>query len=103
MLSSSIATAFTLATMIALGLCGALMFGEYTETNFLINLKSHAGPASTMIRLSFCLVFMMHMPYAFFVAKECILVIYDEFTSRALSNKLEVKLADYLSKHLNRE
>ena len=41
---------------------------------------------------------MFHIPYYFFLVKEYLLVIYDEIGSRAMSTRLEAKLADFYIK-----
>ena len=86
--ASMIATGIYSAAFLAVGICGALLFGAGLYSDFLLNLAEHSGGISVFCRSSFCFVLMFHIPYYFFLVKEYLLVIYDEIGSRAMSNKL---------------
>ena len=93
--ASIIATSIYTTAFLAVGICGLLLFGSELDADFLLNLATRDGAVSVFCRSSFCFVLMFHVPYYFFLVKEYLLVIYDEIDSRAMSTKLEQKLADF--------
>ena len=96
--ASLIATGIYSTAFLAVGICGALLFGSSLHSDFLLNLAERTGAISVFCRCSFCFVLMFHIPYYFFLVKEYLLVIYDEIGSRAMSTRLEAKLADFYIK-----
>ena len=72
------------------------MYGEEVESSVLHNVSEKAGYASLFIRLAFCSILLVHIPYYFLPAKECILLMYFEHKQRFLSDHLEQKLAETL-------
>ena len=71
-----------------------LMYGEDVQSSILHNISERAGYASLFIRLAFCSIILVHIPYYFLPAKECLLLMYFEYKQRFLSEHLEEKLAD---------
>ena len=76
-----------------LGICGSVMFGDDVDADFLRNLEQREGTVFIICRISFCLVLIVHVPYIFYAAKECLLVSYDEIVNGSLSKKIDAKLA----------
>ena len=72
------------------------MFGAELKSSFLHNMSEKPGYASLIIRLVFAGLLLVHIPYIFLPAKECILLMYFEHKQRFLSDHLEQKLAESL-------
>ena len=70
------------------------MYGEEVQSSVLHNVSEKAGYASLFIRLAFCSILLVHIPYYFLPAKECILLMYFEHKQRFLSQHLDEKLAE---------
>ena len=83
---------------IATGTMGLLMFQSDIDTDILVSLATRRGVVPLVIRSSFCILLMIHIPYYFFTMKEYTLVLYDEIANRALSTHLELKLAEHMKK-----
>ena len=71
-----------------------LTFGEELQSSVLHNLSEKPGYASLFIRLAFCSILLVHIPYYFLPAKECALLMYFEYGQRFLSAHLDQKLAE---------
>lgn len=80
---------------LATAVCGVLLFGAATTPDLLENIATKAGNISLVIRLTYIVVLLFHIPYVFFAVKEYTLVMYDEVQNRSLSTHLEEKLADF--------
>lgn len=80
---------------LATAVCGVLLFGSATSPDLLENIATKTGSISLVIRLTYIVVLLFHIPYVFFATKEYTLVMYDEVLNRSLSTHLEEKLADF--------
>lgn len=78
---------------ISVGICGILLFGSRIDIDLLISLGELNGNMAIASRFLFCFVLLFHIPYYFQIAKECLLVTYDEIRNRSLTNRLDIKLA----------
>ena len=72
-----------------LGVLCLLMFGAQLKSSFLRNMSEKPGYSSLCIRLVFAGLLLVHIPYIFLPAKECILLMYFEHKQRFLSYHLE--------------
>lgn len=57
-------------------------------------MASRAGWSSFVLRVVFCIVLLMHIPYIFHPLKEAVLVFNQEFNSRTISEGLEQKIRE---------
>lgn len=92
--ASAITIIICLFAYTALGVLCLLMFGSELESSFLHNMSRKPGYASLCIRLVFAGLLLVHIPYIFLPAKECILLIYFEHKQKFLSSHLDQKLAE---------
>ena len=91
--NSMYAVAFVLVAII-----GVLLFGEEISPDLISNISMRAGKVSVMLRIAYCLILLLHIPYYFFTIKEYTLVIFDECVNRSMSQHLEMKLAESVDK-----
>ena len=75
------------------------MFGGELESSFLHNMSEKPGWSSLIIRIVFAGLLLVHIPYIFLPAKECILLMYFEHKQEFLSQHLEQKLAESLDEN----
>jgi hypothetical protein len=94
--ASAITIGICLISYAALGVLCLFMFGAELKSSFLHNMSEKPGYASLCIRLVFAGLLLVHIPYIFLPAKECILLMYFERKQRFLSDHLEQKLAETL-------
>ena len=74
------------------------MFGSKISTDLLSNLAYRDGTVSILMRVAYCFILLLHLPYFFFSIKEYALVIIDELINRSLSTHLEQKMTDFYKK-----
>mmetsp|Transcript_14734 Transcript_14734/g.18497 ORF Transcript_14734/g.18497 Transcript_14734/m.18497 type:complete len:123 (-) Transcript_14734:457-825(-) len=74
--------------------CGIFLFGSKVDADLLMNVVELEGAVSVFSRIVFIMILMFHIPYFFFMVKECWLVAYDEFTNRSMSHRMDQKLAE---------
>jgi hypothetical protein len=79
---------------ITLGIICLFLFGEGVEPNIIRNMATRAGWSSFVLRVVFCIVLLMHIPYIFHPLKEAVLVFNQEFNSRSISEGLEQKIKE---------
>jgi hypothetical protein len=75
----------------AVGLMQLLAFGVDLKSDVLINFGQNGG---YLIRVSFTLIVISHIPFIFFPAKESMLVIVDETNRRSISNQQIERLTE---------
>ena len=80
---------------LAIGLCGAMLFGAAVDVDLMVSLANHPGLFSLIGRICFCMVLMCHIPYYFKISKVCSLVIYDEMKNESMSQAMESKIASF--------
>lgn len=80
---------------IIVGVCGLLLFGSEIKPDLLENVGKRPGIISIFIRISYCAVLLIQIPYYAFTVKEYTLVMLDEILNRSLSTHLEAKLAEF--------
>ena len=91
--SSTMATLFMFFGCVFMGICGVWMFRDGVNADILVNFKERSGLTFLFCRLALAVVLIFHVPYVFYAAKECMLVIYDEVMYQSLSKKIDAKLA----------
>ena len=76
--SSTMAALFMFFGCVFMGICGVWMFRNEVDADILVNFKERSGLTFLVCRLALVVVLIFHVPYVFYTAKECLLVIYDE-------------------------
>ena len=87
--ASAMTIGICLLSYTLLGVLCLLMFGAQLKSSFLRNMSEKPGYSSLCIRLVFAGLLLVHIPYIFLPAKECILLMYFEHKQRFLSYHLE--------------
>ena len=78
--------------LISTGIISVLLFGKTIKTDLLANIGAKASGLSIFIRIIYCFILLFHLPYIFFALKEYVLVLYEELSTKALTDHLEAKL-----------
>jgi amino acid permease len=70
------------------------VFGSKLNINFFVNLKGNSATWETYIlRFDYLILIICHIPYIFYPAKECFLVMIDEVHRRSVSKSLALKMS----------
>lgn len=80
---------------IVIGILGVYMFGSKIGQSILQNVgleKSHSE--SYFLLFIYAIVLLCHIPFLFYVGKEAMLLIIDEWINKSLSRELEQKLRE---------
>ena len=95
---SMIYTSIVAISYSTVAIIGILLFGSKISTDLLTNISQRTGTVSILMRVVYCFLLLLHLPYFFFSVKEYTLVIIDELLNRSLSTHLEQKLTDFYKK-----
>lgn len=95
---SMIYTSIVAISYSTVAIIGMLLFGSKISTDLLANISQRIGTVSILMRVVYCFLLLLHLPYFFFSVKEYTLVIIDELLNRSLSTHLEQKLTDFYKK-----
>ena len=95
---SMIYTSIVTTSYTTVAIIGMLLFGSEISSDLLTNISQRTGTVSIWMRVSYCFLLLLHLPYFFFSVKEYTLVIIDELLNRSLSTHLEQKLTDFYKK-----
>ena len=95
---SMIYTSIVAISYSTVAIIGILLFGSKISTDLLTNISQRTGTVSILMRVVYCFLLLLHLPYFFFSVKEYTLVIIDELLNRSLSTHLEQKLTEFYKK-----
>ena len=91
-MASALALVVCALAYISIGLICVAMFGKEVKSDLLMNFAQESGIISISVRLLFCTLLLIHIPFIFMPTKEFALVLHDEIARRSLSDHLERKL-----------
>jgi amino acid permease len=77
---------------ITLGVISLFLFGAEVQPDIIKNMATRSGYASITLRLMFCLLLLVHIPFIFHALKESVLVVYEELFHRSVSSVLDEKI-----------
>ena len=73
----------------SVGIISVLMFGKDISPDLLDNIATRSGSVSLVVRVLYCCIIMFHLPFYFITIKEYMLVTYDEYYNRSISNEFD--------------
>lgn len=74
---------------ITAGLVGLLMIGDKIDANFLVNLSDRGSSLGLIANISYSIFIVFHIPFVFQLAKEYMLIVYDEWANSTMSRMIE--------------
>lgn len=93
----SLALLLAVSLYLSLAVLAIYCFGSSLEVDVMHNVENEAGhnAAKAILRATFAIVLVCHIPYMFFCSKECFLMMVDEVNRKTISKELECKVKAY--------
>ena len=78
----------------ALSVTCLILFGSSIKTDFMLNFADLKGNFSTFAMIVFLLIQILRIPFMYVPPKESIMVLYEEFTNKTVSLRIEKRLQE---------
>lgn len=77
---------------LTVGILTLYVFGTDVHTSFMDNIALQVSLSSYIIRFTFIVVLICHIPYVFFSGKESVLICIDEIRRQSMSEALDITI-----------